>query len=73
MTTRPTKRRRPFNPTLRFDAACIFSKREGKLGLGSAYKEGFRWAMAQGFDTCIQIDADLSHDPADIPRLLRGA
>ncbi len=47
-------------------------QREGKLGLGSAYKEGFRWAMAQGFDTCIQIDADLSHDPADIPRLLEA-
>ncbi|MGB9274576.1 MAG: glycosyltransferase [Terrimicrobiaceae bacterium] len=46
--------------------------REGKLGLGSAYKEGFRWAIAQGFNTCIQIDADLSHDPADIPRLLEA-
>jgi dolichol-phosphate mannosyltransferase len=45
-------------------------KRDGKLGLGSAYKEGFRWAMERGFDTCIQIDADLSHDPDDIPRLL---
>ncbi len=45
-------------------------ERKGKLGLGSAYKEGFRWAMARGFDTCIQIDADLSHDPADIPRLI---
>ena len=47
-------------------------KRKGKLGLGSAYKEGFRWAMARGFDTCIQIDADLSHDPADIPRLIEA-
>jgi dolichol-phosphate mannosyltransferase len=47
-------------------------QRQGKLGLGSAYKEGFRWAIAQGFNTCIQIDADLSHDPADIPRLLEA-
>jgi dolichol-phosphate mannosyltransferase len=47
-------------------------KRKGKLGLGSAYKEGFRWAMARGFDTCIQIDADFSHDPADIPRLIEA-
>ena len=45
-------------------------ERRGKLGLGSAYKEGFRWAMTRGFDTCVQIDADLSHDPGDIPRLL---
>ena len=47
-------------------------QREGKLGLGSAYQEGFRWAMARGFDTCIQMDADLSHDPADIPRLIEA-
>ena len=46
--------------------------RERKLGLGSAYKEGFRWAMERGFDTCVQIDADLSHDPADIPRLIEA-
>jgi dolichol-phosphate mannosyltransferase len=45
-------------------------ERKGKLGLGSAYKEGFQWAMERGFDTCVQIDADLSHDPDDIPRLL---
>jgi dolichol-phosphate mannosyltransferase len=53
-----------------FNRRVHLVKRKGKLGLGSAYKEGFRWAMARGFDTCIQIDADLSHDPADIPRLL---
>ena len=47
-------------------------QREGKLGLGSAYQEGFRWAMARGFETCIQMDADLSHDPADIPRLIEA-
>jgi dolichol-phosphate mannosyltransferase len=44
--------------------------RAGKLGLGSAYKDGFRWAMERGFDSCVQIDADLSHDPGDIPRLI---
>ena len=55
-----------------FNRRVHLVKREGKLGLGSAYKEGFRWAMERGFDTCIQIDADLSHDPADIPRLLEA-
>jgi dolichol-phosphate mannosyltransferase len=45
-------------------------ERDGKLGLGSAYREGFRWAVARGYDACVEIDADLSHDPADIPRLL---
>lgn len=45
-------------------------ERPCKLGLGSAYRDGFAWAAAHGFDVCIEMDADLSHDPADIPRLL---
>ncbi|CAN5611311.1 hypothetical protein BH09VER1_BH09VER1_21580 [soil metagenome] len=45
-------------------------ERAGKLGLGSAYKEGFQWALERGFDACIEMDADLSHNPEDIPRLL---
>jgi dolichol-phosphate mannosyltransferase len=44
--------------------------RAGKLGLGSAYREGFQWAFERNFDACLEMDADLSHDPADIPRLL---
>jgi dolichol-phosphate mannosyltransferase len=45
-------------------------ERPAKCGLGSAYRDGFRWAIEQGYDACVEIDADLSHDPADIPRLL---
>lgn len=45
-------------------------ERAGKLGLGSAYRDGFRRAIACGAEICIQIDADLSHDPADLPALL---
>ncbi|MDD5200448.1 MAG: polyprenol monophosphomannose synthase [Terrimicrobiaceae bacterium] len=45
-------------------------ERAGKLGLGSAYRAGFQWAMDHAHDACIEIDADFSHDPADIPRLL---
>jgi len=44
--------------------------RESKRGLGNAYRAGFDWAREQGFDCVIEMDADLSHDPADIPRLL---
>lgn len=44
--------------------------RPAKSGLGSAYREGFAKAIASGADVCIQIDADLSHDPADLPALL---
>ena len=44
--------------------------RTGKRGLGSAYRDGFRRAIDAGADVCVQIDADLSHDPADLPALL---
>ncbi len=44
--------------------------RPGKLGLGSAYRAGFAWARTRDHDACLEIDADFSHDPADIPRLL---
>ncbi len=45
-------------------------RRPGKLGLGSAYRAGFAVGIARGYDVMIQIDADLSHDPDDIPRLI---
>jgi len=45
-------------------------ERPGKLGLGTAYRDGFRWALARVYDACIEMDADLSHDPADLPRLI---
>jgi glycosyltransferase involved in cell wall biosynthesis len=52
-------------------------RRPRKLGLGSAYRAGHAVGIARGFDVLIQIDADLSHDPADLPRVLaaveRGA
>ena len=46
--------------------------REGKLGLGTAYIAGFRWALQQGYDLVFEMDADFSHDPAHIPRLLKA-
>ncbi|MED5475087.1 MAG: polyprenol monophosphomannose synthase [Candidatus Neomarinimicrobiota bacterium] len=45
-------------------------EREGKLGLGTAYCEGFKWAIKNKYEKVIQMDADLSHNPKDIPRLL---
>lgn len=47
-------------------------KRPGKAGLGSAYKEGFQWALKRGYDAVVEMDADLSHDPADVPKLLQA-
>jgi dolichol-phosphate mannosyltransferase len=47
-------------------------RRPGKAGLGSAYRAGMTWGIDQGFDILVEMDADLSHDPADLPRLLAG-
>jgi len=45
-------------------------ERPAKLGLGSAYKDGFQWALRGGYTAALEMDADLSHDPQDVPRLL---
>jgi dolichol-phosphate mannosyltransferase len=45
-------------------------RRREKAGLGSAYRDGFRWGLDRGFEVIIEMDADLSHDPADLPRLI---
>lgn len=44
-------------------------ERAGKLGLGTAYLEGFRWALQRNTYYVLQMDADFSHNPADLPRL----
>ncbi len=45
-------------------------ERSGKLGLGTAYIAGFKWALQQGYDYIFEMDADFSHKPADLERLL---
>ena len=47
--------------------------RPAKTGLGHAYCAAFRWALAQKYDRIIQMDADFSHAPADLPRLLAAS
>jgi len=44
--------------------------RQAKQGLGAAYLDGFRWALARGYDVLVEMDADGSHRPQDLPRLL---
>jgi dolichol-phosphate mannosyltransferase len=46
-------------------------QRSGKLGLGTAYIEGFKYALKNGYDFIIEMDCDFSHDPKDISRLLK--
>lgn len=45
-------------------------ERSGKLGLGTAYLAGFRWALERDYDYVFEMDADFSHNPDDLPRLL---
>ena len=45
-------------------------ERSGKLGLGTAYVTGFKWALEREYDYIFEMDADFSHNPADLPRLL---
>ena len=47
--------------------------REGKLGLGTAYIAGFRWALEQGYDFVFEMDADFSHDPLHLKEFLKAA
>ena len=60
----------------RQEARVNLVTRPGKLGLGSAYREGFRWALARGYERVYEMDADFSHDPRYLPEireeLLRG-
>ena len=44
-------------------------ERQGKLGLGTAYICGFKWALEHGYDFVFEMDADFSHNPDDLPRL----
>ena len=48
-------------------------EREKKLGLGTAYCRGFEYALQNGYDRIVQMDADLSHNPEDILRLIKSS
>jgi dolichol-phosphate mannosyltransferase len=45
-------------------------RRSEKSGLGSAYRAGFAWGLEHGYDACVEIDADFSHDPAALPQMV---
>lgn len=52
-----------------FKDRLFLIQRKGKLGLGTAYITGFKWALEHGYDYIFEMDADFSHDPADLHRL----
>lgn len=53
----------------RFNNTVFLEERRGKQGLGTAYIFGFRWATSRGYEFIFEMDADFSHNPADLPRL----
>jgi dolichol-phosphate mannosyltransferase len=53
-----------------FSKQVFLISRPRKMGLGSAYKAGFKWALSEGYDICVEMDSDLSHDPNDVPKLI---
>ena len=52
-----------------FPDRLFMIERKGKLGLGTAYITGFKWAIEKGYDYVFEMDADFSHNPNDLPRL----
>lgn len=52
-----------------FEGRLFILEREGKLGLGTAYIAGFRWALERGYEYIFEMDADFSHNPDDLIRL----
>ncbi len=52
-----------------FPQRLHIEERKGKLGLGTAYIHGFKWALQHGYSYVIEMDADFSHNPDDLPRL----
>lgn len=53
-----------------FPDRLFLLEREGKMGLGTAYISGFKWALERDYDYVFEMDADFSHNPSDLPRLL---
>ncbi len=56
----------------RFRGRVHVMHRQGKLGLGSAYVDGFKWGLGRGYDALLQMDADFSHAPDALPGFLSG-
>jgi dolichol-phosphate mannosyltransferase len=54
----------------RYQNNLFLLERKGKLGLGTAYIAGFQWGLEKGYDYLFEMDADFSHDPNDLPKLL---
>ena len=56
----------------RYQGRLHLESRKGKLGLGTAYIFGFKWALKRDYSFIFEMDADFSHDPNDLPKLLKA-
>lgn len=56
----------------KFPEQLFIEERSGKLGLGTAYIHGFKWALAKGYEYIFEMDADFSHNPNDLERLFNA-
>ena len=54
----------------KYQGRLFLLKRAGKLGLGTAYIAGFKWALARDYEYIFEMDADFSHDPKYLPDFL---
>jgi len=54
---------------LKYPGRLFLEERKGKMGLGTAYVHGFKWALAKGYRYIFEMDADFSHNPLDLERL----
>ena len=55
------------------EGRLFIEERKGKLGLGTAYIHGFKWALARNYDFIFEMDCDFSHNPEDLVRLYNAA
>jgi len=55
-----------------FTDRLALQERKGKLGLGTAYIHGFKWALRHQYEYIFEMDADFSHNPEDLPRMLKA-
>lgn len=55
----------------KYEGRLHLIRRSGKLGLGTAYVEGFQFALKEGYSYVCEMDADFSHNPADLPALIK--
>ena len=61
------------NLMVKFADRLFIEERKGKLGLGTAYIHGFKWALKKGYQFIFEMDADFSHNPQDLERLYQAA